>query len=348
MSIAITADVHINEKYPERARALEALVTKAKERGAEEVVAAGDLFDGPVRDPAFIDYLADSYLPLVLVPGNHDPGLRQGFFSSKRITVVEKPLLREGKTSLLFLPYREGATMGGVIEASGYRDRLGNRPWVLISHGDFGRYGPEDKGEERGYFPLTRRDFQRFNPSMAILGHIHRGHQPAPGVYYPGSPWPLDITERGRRRFLILDTGTLTIESHDVPGAPLNGLIDLVVVPGSDEAERVRRDMAAKIKKITGKGKATQVTLRVYLRGNAEDRGAVEEAVKGTCASEGVILEDLQAGDLLPATDLRLGEIARRVRERIDKMDLAYRPDELVADDVLARAMELLYGQVKG
>lgn len=326
--------------------AFEAIVKQCHENGVEEVIAAGDSFDGPVQDPSFIDYCADTYLPLTLVPGNHDPGLRQGFFASKRVTVVEKPLLREGKIPLLFLPYREESTMGMAIEAAGLRESLAQRAWILVSHGDFGRYAPDEKGREQGYFPLTRRDLQRCNPALTILGHIHRGHEAAPGIHYPGSPVPLDITERGPRRYLLVNRETLGVKSVSVPGAPVNEILDIICVPGSDEARGVYDRVISQVQSIrSGMGTegAVPLTLRVHVRGRAEERGDVEEAVKKACSEEGVSLEGIHLGELLPAGETRTGEIARLVQEKIHEYKLSYRPDEITEDEVMKRALNILY-----
>jgi len=326
--------------------ALEAIAKQCYKKGVEEVIVAGDSFDGPVQDPSFIDYCADTYLPLTLVPGNHDPGLRQGFFASKRVTVVEKPLLREGKIPLLFLPYREESTMGMAIEAAGLRESLAARAWILISHGDFGRYAPEEKGKEQGYFPLTRRDLQRCNPALTILGHIHRGHEAAPGIYYPGSPVPLDITERGPRRYLLVDRDTLGIKSLPVPGAPINEILNIISIPGSDEARGVHDAVVSHIRLIrTGAGAqgAVPLTLRVHVRGRAEERGDVEEAVKKACSEEGVSLEGIHLGELLPAGETRTGEIARLVQEKIHEYKLSYGSGAITEDEVMKQALSILY-----
>ncbi len=326
--------------------ALEAIAKQCKEKGVEEVIVAGDSFDGPVQDPSFIDYCADTYLPLTLVPGNHDPGLRQGYFASKSVTVVEEPLLRDGKIPILFLPYREESTMGMAIEAAGLREFLEKRAWILISHGDFGRYAPEEKGREQGYFPLTRRDLQRCNPSLTILGHIHRGHEAAPGIHYPGSPIPLDITERGPRRYLLVDRDTLGVKSLPVPGAPIHEILNIISIPGSDEARGVYDSVISHINSIrsgAGSQGAESLTLRVHVRGRAEERGDVEDAVKRACSEEGVSLEGIYLGELLPAGETRTGEIARLVQDKINEYKLSYGPGEITEEEVMKQALNILY-----
>ena len=101
------------------------------------------------------------------------------------------------------IPYLPGKTMGDVIGM--FADDIEPREWVLCGHGDWleGRRSPNPY-EPGTYMPLTRSDLTQYQPAQVFLGHIHaRRDEP---IHYPGSPCGLDISETGRRRFLLFDT----------------------------------------------------------------------------------------------------------------------------------------------
>ncbi len=346
MTTALTADVHISSRHPERGRALKNIVADAKGRGVQEVIIAGDCFDGPVSDASLIDSLADGSMKITLLRGNHDSTLRKDFFTSPGVEVVEEPLLRRGRVPMLLLPYREGDSMGNVISRLPCREELKDKNWVLISHGDFGRFTAEEKGGEKGYFPLTRRDLQRYRPALTILGHIHRGHEAAQGIHYTGSPWPLDITERGPRTYLVLDEERLFLERCPVPGAAVNEIVTLPVVPGTEEARQVEGRLIDFLKNFQASHRidAGALTLRVVARGYALDRAGIASVIKETCAAGGVSLESIDLEGLRPLENRELLDLAAEVVRGVKEFNLDYPADEITEDDVIEKALEIVYG----
>ena len=176
MLIALTADLHLKQSNPERLRNLEILIGELLSRSIRLLVIAGDLFDASQQGYEALDRLAGRtpQMRLLILPGNHDPDLRQEMFASSNIQVFTKPTLRRiDRRLFLFLPYTEGTTVGEMIAGFRNSERLRAHPWILVSHGDFGAPRRGESGQERGYFPLTRRDLARFQPLKVILGHIH-------------------------------------------------------------------------------------------------------------------------------------------------------------------------------
>lgn len=94
MKIAITADCHLTkvEDHPERYQAFENILDQLVERGIEILVVAGDLFDKGMTNYADFDkiYRKKKYqaIQIYTLPGNHDPGLEAGYFTSKNVHVI--------------------------------------------------------------------------------------------------------------------------------------------------------------------------------------------------------------------------------------------------------------------
>ena len=76
MKIAITADLHLNPKYPERGLAFQDILRQLDAEGIPELIIAGDLFDKDGDDSAYASFLepcrAHPSIQIHLIPGNHD------------------------------------------------------------------------------------------------------------------------------------------------------------------------------------------------------------------------------------------------------------------------------------
>jgi len=210
MKYAITADLHLRADNSDRLAYCDALCTLVQSQDIGNLIIAGDLFDQGYSGYKALDAILarHSRLQVTVLPGNHDPDLAQGQFSSINVRVVTRPEVLagdKGETGLVLLPYREGCTMGEALtEAELETKKTG--AWVLVSHGDFGTTARDLNGNESGYFPLTRRDITRYAFKRVILGHIHKPSSLDAEVLVPGSPWPIDSSERGPRRVLVLET----------------------------------------------------------------------------------------------------------------------------------------------
>lgn len=94
LRIAHTADVHLGrafgylgeaaQAHQERLkRAFRRVFTEAQARDCQALLIAGDLFDSPRVGRSWIEFalatIADSRLPVIVIPGNHDPAERHPF-----------------------------------------------------------------------------------------------------------------------------------------------------------------------------------------------------------------------------------------------------------------------------
>lgn len=228
-----TADIHLGKSFsnlpPERAEqrradllaTLTRLCKRAGETRADLLVIAGDLFDRPrPAGPLLASVrraLADAGVPVLLVPGNHDPlGEGSPYLENRwpgNVIIAAKP------------GWQRVPLDGPELWAFGYA--LGgahNNPWrdfpgcggdaLLVLHASCLSSG---MASEAGYYPFTPADI----PACAYLalGHHHRSvsMNSTPAAWYAGSPEPLEAEVTPAVALSVtLDGGTANVEPLDV------------------------------------------------------------------------------------------------------------------------------------
>jgi len=329
------------------------------------LVVAGDLLDQDAEGHRQLDALLRRHgqLQVLAIPGNHDPTLRQELFAAPNIHVFSRPALqRIGGRTFLFLPYREGRSMGAAVMESGLADRLPPGQWVLVSHGDYGAPRREQTGEESGYFPLTRQDLERLRPVRAVLGHIHQpaglGGQGGPSGYgrpagreapalAPGSPYPLSPAERGPRRVLLLDTATARVEEMPLAHTPVFLEARLLLLPDGRELEQIRAGLGRYLQAPPPEGAAglgERLRLSVRLEGYTTSRRDLEEEVAAVLAGAGVRLQGVDIESLEVSSDPARAVIADKVRRAVAGLPLDYPDAADLREEVLAHALRLVCG----
>lgn len=210
MKIAITADLHLRQDRPERLNALMRLFENLMGEGISHLIIAGDLFDKETSNYAFFEELLRAYpgIECMIIPGNHDPGLRQEHFLAENIRVFRDiELIKFEDVPILLLPFSFERTMDEAL-AEFFSDTKAPSRWVLISHGDYitGLKTPNPY-EEGIYMPLSLQAIRKYSPERVILGHIHKPtYRGELGIVcYPGSLCGLDINETGPRGYIVLD-----------------------------------------------------------------------------------------------------------------------------------------------
>ena len=344
MRYAITSDLHLRTDAPGRLVNLEQILKLLLKEKIQQLIVAGDLFDRGYAGYKALDGLLKKYsaVHLTAITGNHDPDLSSGQFSASNITVVTQPEFvkgTRGELSLFLLPYRPGMTMGEAMDIPQLTENSGDKSWVLISHGDYGVGTRKLCGGEDGYFPLTRADIARYRPGRVILGHIHKPNPIDDLVVYPGSPYPLDITETGRRRILILDTADGGLESMPLPFAPCNLHWRLFVVPDGTEAQQVESRLKA-LKQDLDRSMMTGIRVRLSVAGCAADRAVVESAARNFFEDSKIQLESLDTSALSFGENRKdLGKLAAGMEEALQGLVV---PDREIPGD-----RDLLYSGIR-
>jgi DNA repair exonuclease SbcCD nuclease subunit len=187
------------------------VVEKAIDEEVDLVVVAGDIVDRKNRYfEAFGDFeagvkkLTEEEIPLYVVAGNHDfdavPDLLEGL-SDYEIT----QLGRNGEWEFAALPVDGNPSIH--IAGWSYPDRhvdynpldqlqvrfTDGPPALGVLHGDLG-------SADSRYAPITETDLDKTGIDAWVIGHLHNPNlrsEISPFIVTPGSPQPLDPSERG-------------------------------------------------------------------------------------------------------------------------------------------------------
>jgi DNA repair exonuclease SbcCD nuclease subunit len=344
MRVAITADLHLRENNPERLENLEVLIQQLRSLKIHRLIIAGDLFDSADASYARLDSLAERCpgFQFMIIPGNHDPDLRQQMFASGNIEVFAKPTLKRiDQRPFLFLPYREGSTMGETICSFRDSERLRSHPWILVSHGDFTAPRPRDNGAERGYFPLTREDLARFKPVRVILGHIHVPNSTSAEVVYPGSPYPVTSDEYGQRRVLILEPKSAAVTGFALTHPPVRLRLEIYLTPDGREEQQIR----GRIEAFLAEQKSSEnLVVHAVLKGYSVSRGRAKAFVEVFLAERGIPCAGIDLQSWRVDDREELAALADAVRQRVARLQLDYDEAEDLRQAVLEQALEIVYG----
>lgn len=353
MRVAITADTHLRSRAatPGRYAALENILQQSIDQEIEKVIIAGDLFDDSQPSYSDFDSLCRqsqfSDLEILVIPGNHDPDIRQGDFVAENLIIIEEPRLFQWDNSglgFLFVPYEENRTMGQSVAP--LAAELSANRWVLIGHGDWSEALHTPNPYEPGiYMPLTRRDIEAYKPALALLGHIHMPLQGGK-VHYPGSPYPIDINEPGYRRFLVLDTQAMSVEAMKVETGVIYFDEQFIVLPVEDE-EAYLTDLVADRVEQWGVEDSDENKVRVRIRvsGYSADRKLAGEVIEKSFSRFSYYKDEPpDLSELRVSRDDDRDHIAQKARARIEDLQWSTDPNEPSSDDILLSALRLIYG----
>jgi len=353
LKIAFTADNHLTtrSKNPERFQALESIFKQCNENDVQLLVIAGDLFDQDLPNYAEFEELYHSSktgdLTIVIIPGNHDQRLSQGALLGENLLVYSEPTLQplDDSRKILFLPYQDNKTMGELIAP--FANELQEERWILVSHGDWtaGRNTP-DPYEKGLYLPLTRTDLVTYQPELVFLGHIHLAQQDQ-NLYYPGSPCPLDISETGLRRFLILDTDRGEITSHWVDSPLIYFDEHFIMIPSENGLDLLLKEVGCRIDAWNlPKGWENKVQFRVEVTGSSSlDRQEILKGIKKAFSGFSYYKdEEPQLSKLIYSIDPDRIEISNQVKTWIDDLDWEADPNSPSKMQIFDQALKIIHG----
>ena len=208
--------------------ALEKVVDKAKEMGAQMLLFAGDCFDTPAPDAdavrRFFSLLSDSALPTVIAPGNHDYYRAGGFWDSVPLP-QNVHLFRENEVTHVHFP-----ALDTVVYGYAFTDEVHDAPTlprrdelllartsILLAHTDL--LSPLSP-----YAPIASGALAASGFSYAALGHVHNPPEArrfgdtlaAYSGFLTGRGF--DETGAGRANFVEIDGARVKITPLEVEG----------------------------------------------------------------------------------------------------------------------------------
>lgn len=224
------ADIHLDapfrdhgtQKYAEIRRqdiktAFLNILNKAKETQADFLIISGDLYEHDYVTKKTMDWLnmvlTEAETPVFIIPGNHDPYIRNSWYKvwdwpeNVHILSPERPhvILEELKLSVYgigFSAFKEGKPDLSRINPpeEGYFN-------ILIFHGTL-----DMDFTEQDYKPVSSDELKALNYDYYALGHFHTIRN-VDNIVYPGSPEPLGFDEPGEHGAFLV---TMTLENGQV------------------------------------------------------------------------------------------------------------------------------------
>lgn len=371
MKIAVTADLHLKQKSetPERYNALSDIISTINSYGINNLIIAGDLFDKESLNYADFEkfcmqeQIRSKNINFYIIPGNHDPSIRQGHFTIENIKVIEHPDLlilkntgnsgtddkaenqkminetdksadkksadKKHKLNVLFIPYSASKSIGDVLAESREKIQALMEPYIIVGHGDYIAGLKTPNPYEPGiYMPLTRKDVEFYKPQRVFLGHIHKKLSLGK-VHYPGSPCGLDINETGKRSFLIIDSENLDVSGHEVSTDVIFINETIIALPSLNERNYIRDKIRQIFKKYSiDTHDILRVRIRLKVKGYTEDKKNLLEIIKSELSKgfEGFSYYKNEEPDLTDVNIINDPErisILERLKERIDNPEIA-------------------------
>jgi DNA repair exonuclease SbcCD nuclease subunit len=357
MKIAITADLHLRQDRPERLNALKRLFDGLSQEGVSHLIIAGDLFDREVQNYSFFESLVSSYssIQLLIIPGNHDPGLRQEHFVAKNIKVLtETELINFEEVPFLFVPFVFGKSMDVALAEFFSENHIPSR-WVLLSHGDYiTGLKPLNPYEEGIYMPLSVRAIEKYSPEKVILGHIHkplcRGELGR--VFYPGSLCGLDINESGPRGYIMLELPELKLHWQRIKTDVIYYNETLLVFPEDQKEDIIQRLQSLLNSFDIGSEEDQRIVLRLAVKGYCKNKSEVLETVEKVLEKTKIELEEdhLRTDGLCHITEAPFYEermeLLERFKNTIHSSGLrSFDGIDISPEELLEEAMRIIFEQ---
>jgi len=322
MRIAITADFHLREKdeTPERYKTLENMLASLERLGIRKLIICGDTFDKGFSNYSDFEKSCGNHpeIEVLLIPGNHDAQIEQRFFASRQIRVFDKPAVESiDDFTVVFIPYKEGQTMDmHVAQVKG--SACLPEKWILIGHGEYiTKNRVVNPAEPDAYMFISGAAIEEYKPAKVILGHIHKPSEIG-RVVYPGSPYPIDVTETGKRRFIIYDSQTNQVEEVAASTDRIYFVESIMIFPGEREVDHALEKIDAAVTKWNlSEDELKRVRLRLHVIGYCTDKPKLEEALRDRLEERGI---ELYEKDGLDLSDLRVAvELDEEKRAILDK-----------------------------
>lgn len=311
-----------------RVDAVRRLGAVAREHGCDALIVAGDVFETNLVDPRTVaracDALATIGVPVLLLPGNHDPldatavWRRADFVdacpANVRVLDGASPVTLMPGVEVVAAPWWTKRPDGDLAAAAlAAVDPDPGTVRVLVAHGGVDALAP--RGADRARISLAGLEAAVTDGRVQYVALGDRHSTTALGrtgrIWYAGAPEPTDFDEVRPGRALVVDLAPNACEVTEVDiGRWAFRRLDVVVAPEAPAA-----DLAAALERCGAGGTVPdhrRTVVRLSLTGTVTLRGRVELDEALDAARDRFAAVDVAAdGDLavLP-DDVDTGELA--------------------------------------
>lgn len=349
MKIALTSDIHLDNPIttPKRFETLENILINISNQHINTMVIAGDLFDKVSSEYSAFDKLAKKYshIKFYIIPGNHDSFIDQRFFSQSNIYIYTSPThLNLNNVILLLIPYKPNISMTEVLEE--HYPHNTNTPIIIISHADYIDFNKELNPYEPGiYMPITKKDVQKYNPHKIILGHIHKPIE-LDKIIYLGSPYPINSSETGKKRYIVLDTNTANFKSYTIDNDVIYLKINLIIFPHPDTISFLKSQITTTLSNNNIQpSEWHKLIVDITLKGYTENKNILIQQLSK-------LLSDLNINTTINTDELRVSTTSEDyldiIRTTIDKTDLLLNTNinlNIHTHDIIHYALKIIFGE---
>ncbi len=219
-------------RYSEaRLEAIRRMAVIAADASCDAVVVAGDIFESNLVDRQVVaralDALADFTVPVLLLPGNHDPLLGAGSvwdaaaFVSRcpsRVTVLRDATpvpIADGAAEVIGAAWPSKRPLTDLVGAVVADLRPAGVPRIVVGHGAVDRGSPDPNDPSLIGLDIIERAIAAGSVQYVALGDRHSMTDVGTSgrVWYPGTPLVTDYAEDAPNTALLveLDEGSVTV-----------------------------------------------------------------------------------------------------------------------------------------
>ncbi|AEG17850.1 metallophosphoesterase [Methanobacterium paludis] len=253
-----TADWHLGIKYAQlgpkadiarkiRMETIKRLLETARERNVDFILVAGDLFDSNDVDSKIIHEvcsdLSGTYLPVYILPGNHDPLTRDSPYNNpiwdaaENIHILKEaePLDIQDNVTLYPCPVNQKQSQSDPTE---WINPENNHISIGLAHGNLQIPGFTDESN----FPINPRRADISNLDYLALGEWHSFFQYEKCTVYPGTPETTKFGENTSGNVVFVDiersedlnieaVKTIKTVTPNIDSVKANGPTNLTIEP---------------------------------------------------------------------------------------------------------------------
>ena len=205
-------DLHVNNETLDRACQLLSIVKEKSEEYDAKPVCLGDFWDLrgtlDVRQlEQVLGHVEEMPTGTIFVPGNHDQVSLDGtihgmnvFRGYPNVEVATERLSLGNDSMCVFLPWRERPEdQSAIFDLS----HTGYDAWTMFAHGEAA--GAIANSGRKASGLVTAKQIEKY-ARACYLGHYHKRQQIGDRIWYIGSPYELNIGERGESHGIALVT----------------------------------------------------------------------------------------------------------------------------------------------
>ena len=204
--IVHSSDLHVDHDYTARvhggdgAAGLASVLRAARQCQADVVLLAGDTFESHRQPADLLDRTADIFaaaeIPIVLLPGNHDPAIPDAVYRHGRLARVPNlSILGVSHSDAVLFPTLDleiwgRAHLDYVDMLPFERVRPRSARWhIAMGHGHYHPMAARNGGLQPGWL-ISDEDIAATGADYVALGHWNRAAKVGNGTaaYYSGSP----------------------------------------------------------------------------------------------------------------------------------------------------------------